>query len=47
MHIFKNVAMMVWEDAQCMAGGAQKWTCDIIEGSVDIDEIRKEMITTV
>jgi hypothetical protein len=28
------------EDAQCMAGGAQKWTSDITEGTVDLDEIR-------
>jgi hypothetical protein len=28
------------EDAQCMASGAQKWTSDTTEGSVDIDEIR-------
>jgi hypothetical protein len=28
------------EDAQCMASGAQKWTSDITEGSVGIDEIK-------
>jgi hypothetical protein len=28
------------EDAQCVAGGAQKWTSDITEGAVDLDEIR-------
>jgi hypothetical protein len=28
------------EDAKCMAGGAQKWTSDITEGVVHLDEIR-------
>jgi hypothetical protein len=28
------------EDAQCMAGGAQKWTSDITEGAVDLDQNR-------
>jgi hypothetical protein len=26
------------EDAQCMAGGAQKWTSDITEGTVNFDQ---------
>jgi hypothetical protein len=25
------------EDAQSMAGGAQKWTSDITEGAIDLD----------
>jgi hypothetical protein len=28
------------EDAQCMAGGAQKWTSDITEGALDLDQNR-------
>jgi hypothetical protein len=26
------------EDAQCMAGGAQKWTSSITEGAMDLDQ---------
>jgi hypothetical protein len=32
--------VVLWEDVQCMANGTQKWTSDITEGSMDIDEIR-------
>jgi hypothetical protein len=28
------------EHAQCMAGGTQKWTSDITEGAVDLDQNR-------
>jgi hypothetical protein len=57
MHIFKNVATIVWEhlmgikthwrfiwiavlreDAEYRVGGAQKWTSDITEGVVDLDQ---------
>jgi hypothetical protein len=31
---------MLREDAQCVAGGAQKWTSDITEGFVDLEKIR-------
>jgi hypothetical protein len=31
---------VLWEDAQCVTGRAQKWISDITEGSVDLVEIR-------
>jgi hypothetical protein len=37
---YSNGFAMLREDAQCMAGGAQKWTRDITEVAVDLDEIR-------
>jgi hypothetical protein len=32
--------VVLQEDVECMVGGAQKWTSDIIEGVVDLDKIR-------